>query len=49
MAPSFYFLSIGHVSVFERFLSYLVDAMVFGAIIYLSIEAIRWFLAAVWE
>lgn len=40
MAPSFYLLSIGYVSVFERVLSFLVDAAIFGSIIYLSIQVL---------
>ena len=40
MAPSYYFLSIGYVTLFDRVLSYLVDATVFGAIIYSSIRAL---------
>jgi hypothetical protein len=49
MAPSYYLLSIGYVSVFERILSYVVDAVILGAIIYLILVAVRWFLAHMLE
>ena len=35
LAPSYCFLSIGYVHIIDRVLSYLVDALIFGAIIYL--------------
>jgi hypothetical protein len=41
MAPSFYFLSIGYVTMFDRVLSYIIDAAIFGAILYLLIAFFR--------
>jgi hypothetical protein len=41
MAPSFYFLSIGYVTMFDRVLSYLIDAAIFGAILYFLIVAFQ--------
>jgi len=41
MAPSFYFLSIGYVTMLDRVLSYLIDAAVFGAILFLLIYGVR--------
>jgi hypothetical protein len=41
LAPSYNFLGIGVVGIVERSVSYVVDAMVFGVIIFLSVEALR--------
>ena len=40
LAPSNYFLHTGYVDMIERFLSYLIDALIFGGIIYFIVRVV---------
>ena len=46
LAPSYNFLGIGVMGIVERSVSYVVDALVFGGIILLSVEVLRRLLSA---
>jgi len=47
LAPSYNFLGIGVVGFLERGISFVVDAVCFGIVIFFSLEGLRYFWSAV--